>query len=72
MRSVIMTHQSFLSQLKFGNLLLSVMRAAKTIKQLKNEFEKMHSVGRQRRGQGGRRVEWLTTKQLRQEFRWEA
>lgn len=51
MRSVIMTHQSFLSQLKFGNLLLSVMRAAKTIKQLKNEFEKMHSVGRQRRGQ---------------------
>lgn len=52
MRSVIMTHQSFLSQLKFGNLLLSVMRAAETIKQLKTEFEKMHSVGRQKRGQG--------------------
>lgn len=67
-----MTHQSFLSQLKFGNLLLSVMRAAKTIKQLKNEFEKMHSVGS--RGGSGvvKRVEWLTTKQLRQEFRWEA
>lgn len=29
------------------------MRAAKTIKQLKNEFEKMHSVGRQRRVRGG-------------------
>ena len=44
---------------------LSVMRAAKTIEQLKTEFEKAHSVGQAEEGPGVvKHGEWLTTKQL--------
>ena len=41
------------------------MRAAKTIEQLKTEFEKTHSVGQAEEGPGVvKHGEWLTTKQL--------